>query len=173
MKDEVVGLKKWLCCILSILILFQYTATTVFAQERSTPIEMRIDFKPDTQEVTVQGIIDSNSKGDQMSIMVLDPFGSINYIDQKDVLSDGRSSFTFKMEQGNPEGDYIVRLGGTNVSRVTEGTFSYKLDGTQYSLTVKAIIDKNGKLLIEGDVLTLSDKLVGTYLFSHQMKKAI
>ena len=77
--------------------------------------------------VKVEGTISSGA-GQQVTLLVTDSNGAYIYIDQTTSETDGKFSFNFPMPDGAKDGNYTVKVGGTNVSSSAETNFVYYYD---------------------------------------------
>ncbi|RIX52121.1 hypothetical protein D3P08_14185 [Paenibacillus nanensis] len=75
------------------------------------------------KEVTITGAISSGA-GKQVSVVVTNPSGSVDYIDQTTSGSNGAYTFQYKLD-AQERGTYTVTVGGSGVSEPAKITFNY------------------------------------------------
>lgn len=87
----------------------------------------------------VKGSISCNSE--EVTLLVLDEFNEISYIDQKTSDASGKFEFRFKLKNEEQYGEYTVKVGGRNVATPAVQLFNY----VQQVTTVE-------NKVIEGDI---------------------
>ncbi|HHV98010.1 MAG TPA: hypothetical protein GXX36_00295, partial [Clostridiaceae bacterium] len=105
------------------------TASTTFTYTPNE-YEVRIDVSASvnniTRVVTISGNISSGS-GQQVTVLVVNPLGGTDYIDQTTSGENGSYRFTYVLDE-DIGGVYTVTVGGTNVTAPVSTTFTYTPD---------------------------------------------
>jgi hypothetical protein len=107
------------CVILFLLTVFNVTICQ--AQGDNATIDMAEAFANENGKVTVSGSI-SSGPGQQITIAVIDPGGSLGYANSVLSTANGDFAFSYVMTNGIP-GTYAVRLGGSGVEIPVTVTF--------------------------------------------------
>ncbi|NOV03915.1 cohesin domain-containing protein [Paenibacillus planticolens] len=106
-----------LICMLAIVPLQKAAAAET--SDQINHVEMKVDAA--TQIVTFQGDI-SLGKGKDVTIMVTNPLGQLDYLNQTVSGSDGKFAFTYK-PSSSMESTYTVKIGGEGVNLPYSGSF--------------------------------------------------
>lgn len=111
------------CFLLLVSVLLAPSARA--AEGPSLTVAARINHA--AKEVTITGAISSGA-GKQVSVVVTNPSGSVDYINQTMSGSDGAYTFQYKLD-AQEHGTYTVTVGGSGVSAPAKTTFSYVSGG--------------------------------------------
>lgn len=118
---------KVLAAIISAMIFTSLTMARplvrVHASEANPINNVTINTNISTNQVTIQGSIASGS-GKNVTIQVLDPNGSIDYIGQTVSGENGKFIFTFKSNNA-VSGSYNAKIGGEEVTAPYQQAFSF------------------------------------------------
>ncbi|AKA69365.1 cell wall-binding repeat-containing protein [Clostridium scatologenes] len=118
---------KVLAAIMSAMIFSSLTMARplvrVYASEANPINNVTINTNISTNQVTIQGSITSGS-GKNVTIQVLDPNGSIDYIGQTVSSENGKFIFTFKSNNA-VSGSYNAKIGGEEVTAPYQQAFSF------------------------------------------------
>ncbi|AWI04508.1 cell wall-binding repeat-containing protein [Clostridium drakei] len=118
---------KVLAAIMSAMIFSSLTMARplvrVYASEANPINNVTINTNISTNQVTIQGSITLGS-GKNVTIQVLDPNGSIDYIGQTVSSENGKFIFTFKSNNA-VSGSYNAKIGGEEVTAPYQQAFSF------------------------------------------------
>lgn len=86
-------------------------------------IHLQLDVRQQTGEITIYGST-SRGSGQQVTVWVQSPEGTVDYINQASSGPEGEFSFSYTVESGKT-GTYTVMVGGSGVENPTLSTFYY------------------------------------------------
>jgi len=115
-------MKKITCVIVILSMLFITMPTTSFAAE---PITVSVSVNNATGIVTITGKI-SSGQGRIVTVKVINPYGSLDYLDQITSGANGQYAFSYKLKT-NITGTYTVTVGGTGITSPVSTSFTYPI----------------------------------------------
>ncbi len=116
-------MKKIISITLTIILLI-LVATSVSYAAGYTYVTASAIVDNATGVVTISGNI-SSGPGQQVTVLVVNPSGGTDYVDQTISGANGSYQFTYKLDE-NIGGVYTVTVGGTGVDTPVSTTFTYK-----------------------------------------------
>ena len=120
-KLEVI-MKKIISMTVTILLLLMVAASVSYADDSSF-VTASAFVNNVNKLVTIKGNISSGS-GQQVTVLVVNPSGGTDYIDQTTSGADGSYEFSYILDE-DVGGVYTVTVGGTGVTKPASITFTY------------------------------------------------
>ncbi|HHV99793.1 MAG TPA: fibronectin type III domain-containing protein, partial [Clostridiaceae bacterium] len=120
-KLEVV-MKKIISMTVTILLLLMVATSASYADDSSF-VTASASVNNANKLVTIRGIISSGS-GQQVTVLVVNPSGGTDYIDQATSGANGSYEFNYTLDE-DVGGVYTVTVGGTGITAKASTTFTY------------------------------------------------
>ena len=115
--------KGFLTILLSFMLLFTMSDTGYCNTGASITVKATI--QQETGRVTIEGV-HSMGEGQEITVMVTNPKGSLDYVNQTTSQAEGIYTFSYVLPK-KTEGTYGVRVGGKDVLDPVETTLTYKI----------------------------------------------
>lgn len=112
-------MKKLIYMIIIEVLINMLCLQSAFAADLS----VKASVNKNTAKVKISGNIFSGS-GSLITVVVINPYGGLDYIDQVASKDEGHYSFLYELDE-NVEGTYIARVGGAEVDGTRTTTFTY------------------------------------------------
>ncbi|WP_134698802.1 hypothetical protein [Ammoniphilus sp. YIM 78166] len=119
--------------IMSLVLLLMLSLGTMASAE-SASVTAAISVEPSTQVTSIQGSIASGEK-QQVTVILFNPSGKIEYISQTTSGLHGAYQFSYQLDK-KIKGVYEVWIGGTGVAEPYKTTFGYPAQGPHGKLPV-------------------------------------
>jgi hypothetical protein len=140
----------------------QVEATPTQAVQQNDISNVKINTNDSNNQVTIQGNIASGI-GKNVTLEVLDPKNSIDYIGQTTSVENG--GFTFKYTENSIlKGNYIVKIGGEGITNTYETSFALQTaEPTKPTATITSINAIDDISVVRGANLTLPTTVTAKY----------
>ncbi|GIQ69087.1 hypothetical protein DUZ99_10110 [Xylanibacillus composti] len=133
-------MKKRLFLLLSSFLFITSFLLTPLASADEPSLSVVAEVDNAAKAVTITGTISSGA-GQQVTVLVTHPSGSIDYIDQTTSGSGGRYAFRYTLDD-NRSGTYMVKAGGSGVSSPATTTFTYSTSVEGVAVTGVSVTPK-------------------------------
>jgi len=114
-----------------------YTITVTREKTLTTGTEVKVEANIDSNKlVTVKGIVSSGA-GQQVSIIIKDPTGNIEYLNNTTSTKEGHFTFSYTMTN-TIKGKYNVSIGGVGILKPVTTYFEYAVNADLKDLSISS-----------------------------------